>query len=365
VAGVAGVIVCAVALQAQQPRLSPAEQSILSRSMEQPQPSAYPVPMPPDVTLEVLPVLGNVFLIAGGPSNVTVQVGEEGVFVVDTATPAISDQVLKAIRVLSSRPISYIVNTGFDPEHFGGNELIAAAGQNPTVAAQALAGAGSRVLQPVGAVGAAPQRQQGAVIFGHENTLNRMSAPTGESAAVPFALWPTNTFFTAKKTVAFNGEPIEMVHAASAHTDGDLLVFFRHSNVVAAGDVINANTFAPFDPKRGGSIAGVLSALNDIIDIAVPTFNQQGGTRIVPGHGRILNEADVVEYRDMTTIIHDRVKLAVDKGMTLEQLLAQQPTLDYDGLYATPAMTGAMYVEAIYNELKPKAQAPAPARRRQ
>ena len=339
-------------MQAQQPQLTKEEQSIISRSMEQPQPSAYPVPMPPDVKLDVLPVLGNVYLIAGGKSNITVQIGDEGVMLVDTATLESSDQVLKAIGVLSKHPISYIVNTTFDPDHYGGNDKLGNAGRNPTLAQRGLTGPGSVVPQAAGGGGGQPGRQEGAIIFSHENLLNRMSAPTGSESAVPFAMWPSNTFFTPKKTLTFNDEPIELLHVPAAKTDGDLMVFFRHSDVIASGDVINTYTYPPFDPKLGGSIKGVLSALNDIIDIAVPRFNQQGGTRIVPGHGRILNEADVVEYRDMVTIIHDRVKLAVDKGMTLAQLKAQKPTLDYDGLYSTPALTGEMYVEAIYNELK-------------
>lgn len=354
---VAALVAVTAALQAQQPKLSRAEEQVIARSMEQPQPSAYSVPMPPGVTLEVLPVLGNVYLIAGGKSNVVAQVGEEGVLLVDSATADISDQVVKAVGVLSPRSINYLVTTSFDPDHFGGNEKLSNAGVNPTVAGQALTGPGTVVAARGGGPGGgggAPQRQQGAIIFAHENTLNRMSAPTGEASAVPFGFWPSNTFFTPKKTMTFNNEPIELLHPAAAHSDGDVMVFFRHSDVIAVGDIINTLTYPSFDPKRGGSIKGVLSALNDIVDIAVPRFNQMGGTRIVPGHGRILNEADVVEYRDMTTIIHDRVKLAVDKGMTLAQLKAQKPTLDYDGLYSTPALTGDMYVEMIYNELKQK-----------
>jgi glyoxylase-like metal-dependent hydrolase (beta-lactamase superfamily II) len=344
VAAIGGVV-----LQAQQPPLTRAEQAMISRSFEQPQPSAYAVPMPADVKLDVLPVLGNVYLIAGAKTNVVVQIGEEGVLVVDSATSDMSEQVLKAIRVLSKRSISYVINTSFDPDRFGGNEIISNAGRNPTTNSPNLTGPGTRV--GAGGGGNQPGRQEGAIIFAHENTLNRMSAPTGESSTVPFAFWPSNTFFTPKKTLSFNDEPIELHHPANAYTDGDVMVFFRHSDVIASGGIVNTLTYAPFDPKRGGSIKGVLSALNDIIDMAVPRFNQQAGTRIVPGTGRILNEADVVEYRDMITIIHDRVKLAVDKKMTLAQLRAQQPTLDYDGLYSTPALTGDMYVEAIYNEL--------------
>lgn len=339
------------ALHGQQPRLTEAEQSVVSLSMEQPQPSAYPVAMPAGVSLDVVPVLGNVFVIGGASSNVVVQTGPQGAFVVDSATAERSQELLKAIGALSPREISYIVNTSFDPDHFGGNEALGAAGWNPTQARPGLTGPGSR---QGGRIGGGVRQQTGAVVFAHENTLNRMSTPMGDVSAVPFALWPTSTFFTPKKTLSFNGEGIELLHAPNAYTDGDVMVFFRGSDVIAAGDVINTLGYAPFDAQRGGSIAGVLSALNDIIDLAIPRFNQQGGTRIVPGHGRILNEADVVEYRDMTTIIHDRVKLAVDKGLTVEQLQAQRPTLDYDGLYSTPALTGERYVELIYQELKGK-----------
>jgi len=348
----AALIAVTTVLQAQQPRLSREEQMIVARSMEQPQPSAYPVPMPAGVNLEVLPVLGDVFMIAGTETkpNIAVQIGEEGVFLVDSGAAADSDQILKAVGALTRRPISYIVNTSFDPNHFGGNENVSKAGFNPTLAMPNLTGPGTASAQ--GGGGNQPGRGDTAIVFSHENTLNRMSSPTGTQPALPFGLWPSNTFFTPKKTLTFNNEPIELFHPPAAYTDGDVMVFFRHSDVIAVGDIINTYAYAPFDPKRGGSIAGLLSALNDIIDIAIPRFNQQAGTRIVPGHGRILNEADVVEYRDMTTIIHDRIKLGIEKGLTLAQIKAQQPTLDYDGLYSTPALTGDMYIEAIYNDLR-------------
>jgi glyoxylase-like metal-dependent hydrolase (beta-lactamase superfamily II) len=358
----AGVAALTAALQAQQPQLTVAEQQVMSRSMEQPQPSAYPVPMPADVKLQVLPVFGNVFLIAGGKSNVVAHIGDDGVMLVDSATADISDQVIKAVSVLTPRPIRYIVNTTFDADHYGGNERLAAAGKNPTLAEPGLEGPGSDLPDQQGG-GNNPQqlRPTGAMIITTENLGNRMSAPTGESSAVPFAFWPSSTFFTPKKVMSFNDEAVEMHAAAAARTDGDLMVFFRKSDVIAAGDVINTLAYPAFNPALGGSIKGILSGLNDIIDLAVPRFNQQGGTRIVPGHGRIMNEADVVEYRDMITIIHDRVKLAIDKKMTLAQLMAQEPTIDYDGLYSTPALTGAAFVEAIYKELQP---APAATTRR-
>jgi len=328
---------------------------IMSRSSEQPSPSARTIPLPAGNPLTLLHVDGNIYLIAGGPSNVAVQVGSEGVLVVDTTTAEVAPQVLQAIRVLSDKPISYIINTTSDKLHYGGNEVIETAGENPTVARPGLAGPGSeRDDGAQGGGGNNPQqlRPMGAIVFSHENVLNRMSAPTGETPGEPFALWPSNTFFTERKTMWFNDEPIELLHQPAAYTDGDILVFFRRSDVVVAGDIINTLGYPRFDPSRGGSIQGILDGLNTIIDITVPRYNQQAGTRVVPGHGRIYNEADVVEYRDMMTIIRDRVQLAVDKQLTLAQLMAQHPTLDYDGLYARPEWTGAMVVEAIYNELR-------------
>lgn len=345
--------VLSAGLDAQQPKLTPEERMLIARSMEQPQASAYPVPMPAGVNLEVLPVLGNVFMIVTPKGNIAAQIGEEGVLLVDSSTADVSDQVVKAIAAMTRRKINYIINTSFDPDRFGGNENLSNAGANPTTAMQALPGPGTPLPDTTGN-NQAQLRITGAIMVAHENTLNRMSAPTGETSTVPFAFWPSNTFFTPKKTMSFNDEAIELKHAPSAYTDGDVLVFFRQSDVVATGAVVDTLGYAPFDPKRGGSIKGVLSSLNDVIDMTVPRFNQQAGTRVVPGRGRILNEADVVEYRDMITIIHDRVKLAVDKKMTLAQLKAQQPTLDYDGLYSTPALTGDQYVEMIWAELTKK-----------
>ena len=340
---------------------------IQSRSQEQPQSSARRIPLPAGNTLEVLHVLGSVYLIAGGPSNIAVQVGGEGVLLVDTATEEVSDQVLQAIRVLSDGPISYIINTTVDKDHFGGNGKIGTAGQNPTLAGRGLTGRvvalpnqdGTPRDDTPGGGAQAALRPQGAIVFAHENMLNRMSAPTGVASPEPFALWPTSTFFTRQKTLSFNDEAIEMLHQPAAHTDSDLMVFFRKSDVVVAGDVIHTQQYPVFDAKRGGGIQGIIDGLNAVIALTVPRFNQMGGTRVVPGHGRILNEADVVEYRDMMTIVRDRVRDAMDEGKTLAQIKAMRPTLDYDPLYSVPGWTGEMLVEAIHADLRKPASATA------
>ena len=286
--------------------------------------------------VEVLPVQGNVYLIATGTgSNIVAQVGDQGALLVDASVADVSDQVIAEIRKLTKGPIKGIVNTSTDPDHIGGNARMSAAGQ-PMFGGN----------MGYGDAAAAPQ----ATIFSHEKALNQISASTGQTSPVPSALWATDTFFSDKKKIFFNHEPVEF-HYAPGHTDGDLVVWFRRSDVIAAGDVFSTVSFPAFDPARGGTMQGILDGLNHLVDLAVPEFNQQGGTRIVPGHGRIANQSDVVEYRDMATIVRDRVRDAKAAGRTLAQIKAARVTLEYDGIYSTSSYTGERFVEAIYNDL--------------
>src|SRR5262245_56064808 len=217
-----------VRVDAQEARL---DRLVQSRSLEQPMPSARRIPLPSDSPLELLPVFGSVYLVAGGPSNVAVQIGDEGVLLVDAATAAVSDRVLQAVRALSDGPLSYIINTTSDREHYGGNARLGRTGLNPTVAPRGLAGPGSAPdtdNQGGGGNNPVQLRPTGAIVIAHENLLNRMNV---EPTAEPFEMWPSNSFFTAKKTMWFNDEPIEILHVPAAHTDGDVMVFFRRSDV--------------------------------------------------------------------------------------------------------------------------------------
>lgn len=283
-----------------------------------------------DAGFEVLPVQGSIHMIASPEGNVTALVGDEGVLVVDTGVPALTEKVIAAIRGLSTRPIGMIVNTSPDAPSTGGNENLASAG-----------------LSPVNAPGNFGFRIEGAPIVAHENALKRMSAPTGERPPVPFAAWPSITFFGEKHTTSYNQEPIEVWHEPRAHTDGDVIVFFRRSDVISAGSVFRTTGYPAIDLARGGSVQGTLDALNHIIDIAIPEFNQQRGTLIVPGQGRICNESDVVEYRDMVTIVRDRIQRMIGQRMSLVQVKAARPTQDYDGLYGSPDA----FIEAAYQDL--------------
>jgi cyclase len=182
-------------------------------------------------------------------------------------------------------------------------------------------------------------------------------------SALPAEGWPTETYLDEKDEVFFNGEAIEMYHAPAAHTDGDSIVFFRRSDVIATGDLFDTERYPRIDLARGGGLQGTIDGLNKVIDLAIPEYSDEGGTLVIPGHGRICDEIDVVEYRDMLTIIRDRVAAMIKKNMTLEQIQAARPTLDYDPLYGstTGPWTTDMFVEAAYKSLT--APHPAPSHR--
>ena len=302
---------------------------------------AAPASVPRDAGLYTMKVQGSVHVVVGAGANVAVQVGDLGPIVVDTGTAARAEALLAAIKTLTPRPVRYIINTHSHVDHVGGNETIGAAGL-PT--------SGRGVAQVGAGLGAR------AEIIAHEQTLNRLSAPAGAQAPTPVAAWPTQTFSGARKDFFYNGEAVQVIHLPAAHTDGDSVVFFRRSDVIAAGDVYSTVSYPMIDLTRGGSITGVLAGLNQLLDLVVSGEKTEGGTMIVPGHGRISDEADLVEYRDMTTIIRDRVQDMVNRGLTLAQVQAARPTMEFDGLYGkAPGWSAAQFVEAIYRGLSPAA----------
>jgi cyclase len=240
------------------------------------------------------------------------------------------------VRQLTKKPLRYLVNTNADADKVGGNAAVvkAAGGTN----AAAANGGGTA--------------NTGILVISHENALNRMIAGGLGAPALSGDALPESTFFTPRKDLYANGEPIQIFYQPKAHTDGDVIVFFRGSDVVSTGDVFRTDSYPVIDAAKGGTLQGELNALNMILDITVPERNQMGGTRVVPGHGRICNEADVLEYRDMLTIVRDRVRDMAKKGMTLQQVKAAHPMLEYDGIYGTRKdWTGDMFLEAVYKEL--------------
>jgi len=281
-----------------------------------------------DAPIEVLHVRGGIYMISGDGGNITVQVGEQGVLMVDTGFAPLAPKVLAEIRKLSKGPVHYIINTHVHPDHVGGNAAFAK-------------------LIP-------PNRAQPLTIIAQENVLNRMTKPVtaGETPAIELGL-PTDEYYLPFKDLHYNSEAIFAYHEPNAHTDGDSVVLFRGSDVIATGDIFTPEGYPFIDLERGGSVNGEIAALNHILDLAVPADKQEGGTQIIPGHGRICEEADVVEYRDMIVIVRDRIQDMMKKGMTLAQIKAAQPAIDYDTQYvnAKSFVKTEPFVESIYKSL--------------
>ncbi len=307
------------------------------RSAVPPAPGTMADPM----RIRVRRVRGDVYMLTSAAGNTVLQAGAQGPLVVDTQPESLSQVLLNEIEQLSRKPIRYVINTDFHAERTGGNERLRRSGSTVYSAAAGMV------------LGNEPD---GATIIAHENVLNRMSAPTGQQSPTGSGGWPTITYFRDEKDLFFNGESIQIFHQPSAHTDGDSLVFFRRSDVIAAGDLYSPVSYPVIDLNTGGSIQGVIDGLNRILDLAIPEFDDEGGTMIVPGKGRLCDEADVAEYRDMVTIVRDRVKALIDRGWTLDQVKAAQPTLDYDPLYGavSGSWTTDMFVEAVYKSLTRK-----------
>ena len=293
-----------------------------------------------DVEVRSLHVQGNVYMLVGAGGNTTISVGDDGVLVVDTQYPAMADKLLAEIRELAGdRPIRYVVNTHAHRNHIGGNQAIAEAGE------QIVAGNFTRQIE-LRTGGSYP-----AFILAHEQALNRISSPVVDEPP-PFEAWPTDTYFVESKNMYFNGEAIFLLHQPNAHTDGDTIVHFRGSDVIAAGDVYGNTGFPFIDLESGGTLNGLIDAANNILDITVPAEKQEGGTYVVPGHGRLADEADVVEYRDMLTIIRDRMQAMIDRGMTLEQVQHSNVATDYERRYESEDGTGtSRFIESAYRSL--------------
>jgi len=336
----------------------------------------------PNGPIKVLPVRGNIYVLMGGGANITLSVGLDGVLMVDSGSADKSDQVLAAIRTVQQwveaktaaaappvlygaetrnsitearradappKPIRYIVATSIAPDHIGGNVNLSSSGRTFT---------GGNVAGQLSDV------SQGAAILGHENLQTRMANTPAGQPTVPTRALPTDTYPTDSMKLSnfFNGEGIVLMHQPAAFTDGDTIVHFRGSDVIAAGEVFRTTTYPVIDVAKGGTINGVIEGLNHIIDLAVPEFRSEGGTLVIPAYGRISDIADVSYYRDMTTILRDRIQDMAKKGMTLEQVKAAKPTADYDGRYGatTGPWTTDMFIEAVYKTL-PRDAASRPA----
>lgn len=287
--------------------------------------------------LDLLPVQGNISMLAGAGGNITVQTGKDGILLVDTGLATMSDKVMQAVRTLSKGSVIYIINTNERGDHVGGNEYFAKTGRPLAI-----------------------NRASGAsvIIVAFNTVLDRMSAPTGQTAPMPEKAWPNDASSVPQKNLSFNGEAIQIFHQP-ATTDGNSIVLFRHADVVSTGDIFDPTGYPIIDLKGGGSYQGVLEGLYRLKQMAIPADHQEGGTMIIPGHGRLCDVADLDVYLQMVTIVRDRLQDMIKRGMTLEQVKAAKPTRDYDPIYGstTGNWTTDMFIEAAYKSLSGKPDA--------
>ena len=303
--------------------------------------------------LEVLQLRPNFYMIAGASSNVGVQIGTDGIVVVNAGTQGASGELLTAIQKLSRAPIRYIINTSADADLVGGNRTLSKAGLR----------LGALTIRAGG-----PGPDDAAFIMAHENVLSRMR---GMTPSLPADAWPSETFADKRKYFSFNGEGIEVFHQPAAHTDGDTVVFFRRSDVVVAGHVLDATRFPVIDLARGGSVQGEIDALNRVIELAIPAGPYlgipngaiatadavlPGGTEVLTGRGRVYRQIDVVNYRDMVVIISDTIRHMIDQKMTLDQIEAAAPAKAWAPQFGATSgpWTTNDFVEAVYRSMTKK-----------
>ena len=297
--------------------------------------------------LEVLQVRPNFYMIAGAGGNIAVQIGPIGAILVNAGREEMADKVLAAVKKLTNLPIRYIIDTSGDAGMVGGNAKLAKAGATILAGAVGQSGVTEEVINNGGI----------ASVLAHENVLLRMSAPTGKAAPFPEELWPSKTYaFEKGYAMSLNGEGIQVLHVPKAHSDGDSIVLFRHTDVIVAGDIYDTTRFPVIDTEKGGSIQGEIAALNRLLELTIPAVPfpwDEGRTLLIPGHGRIGDDSDLVEYRDMITIIRDNVQDLISSGMTLEQIKKADPAKAYRGRYGadTGPWTTDMFVDAIYKGL--------------
>jgi cyclase len=293
--------------------------------------------------IHVLPVQGNVYMLVGDGANITAQVGNDGVLLVDAGTASMSDKLVETVQSEFHKPIRYIIDSNIFPDHVGGNENVGKHGHRYDAPA-------GNPGNPIAILGA------GAQIIAFQSVLDRMSDSKSKEYVADEDAWPNDAYEDPRKPLHFNGEAIDILHQPAANTDGDSMVLFRASDVVSTGDIFSTTNYPVIDLQKGGRLQGVIEGLNRLVyQITVTGNHQEGGTMIIPSHGRLCDQGELSFYQEMVTVIRDRIQAMIKKGMTLEQVKAARPTMDYDPRYATKGpWTADMFVEAAYKSLSEK-----------
>jgi glyoxylase-like metal-dependent hydrolase (beta-lactamase superfamily II) len=258
----------------------------------------------------------NLHVLAGAGGNVAAFVWDQGVLLVDDKIAPASPELKAAVAALTDKPIRFVVNSHWHPDHRGGNEALAAGG---------------------------------AVVVAHDNVRRKMSVGgfvavfDSRLPAVPSAALPVVTF-TRDVTFHLGGEEISVVHVAPAHTDGDSFVRFRKANVLHMGDCYLNGSFPVVDSANGGTLRGVIASADTALGMI------DADTRIVPGHGPVASASDLRTWREMVATIDERVRKSAAAGKTLDQVKAERPAKEWDDRLPASFVTSDHVVEEAYRE---------------
>ena len=309
------------------------------QAMAAPKPKSFGGQAAAPIAVQTLKLRDDVYLLSTADGNVTMQLGDEGIVLAGAPGVVFSAAMGKAVQAISDAPIRFVIDTSADWSQGAGAQFGSAFKRDDN---------NGQLLSQLG-ISTSTMR-----VIAQENVLSRMTTARAANPNIVEMSVPTDAYFTASMDFFFNGSPVEVIHLPAAHSDGDSAVFLRRSDVVSAGDVMDTTRYPVIDRSSGGSITGLIAALNRILAIAVPAVPDEGGTLVVPGRGRVCDEIDVAEYRNMLVIIRDRIQDLVRRGMTREQVYAAKPTLDYDGVYGADqgSWTTRKFIDAIYADLK-------------
>ena len=282
------------------------------------QPGAYSAtPDFANVQIQTEKVADNVFMLVGAGGNIGVSAGKDCVLMIDTSYAPLADKIKAAIAQVSGKPIQYVVNTHWHQDHVGGNENFVKAG---------------------------------ATVVAHENVRKRVSTEqfvkllNKTVPPLPESALPVITF-SQDVTFHLNGNEIFIFHIERAHTDGDAIVHFKKSNVIHMGDIYFNGMYPFIDLSAGGSINGMIAAVERILLLC------DQNTKVIPGHGHLSDKAELEEYLKMLVAVRDRINREIKAGKPLDAVIASQPTRDLDQVWGKGFMKPEQFVKVVYDSL--------------
>jgi len=266
------------------------------------------------VQIKTIPVAKGVYMLVGSGGNIGLSVGQDGAFLIDDQYAPLTDKILKAISAVTDKPVRFLVNTHWHFDHTGGNENIG---------------------------------KGGTIIVAHDNVRKRLAKgqfmkvfnaniPPSPPKALPVIT------FADSVTFHWNDETLEVVHARSAHTDGDAVIYFKSTNVVHVGDLFFNGIYPFIDAESGGSMEGVIAGVEEVLG------RIDDNTKVIPGHGPLGNKTDLKAYRDMLATVHESMTKLIKAGKNIDEIIAAKPTADFDAKWGGGFLKPDQWVRIVY-----------------